>query len=139
MGTDTESSSDWLVRPKKLVSVILHNKHRFKTKHKLSTKLVANKNTENKLYEIISKALKENSISRALKETRFVNLNSNDKLELNDGTPVTISSVYHPKKTKKTLAENILVLIDCGSSHSMAKASIVKQYKNTFFKREIIL
>ena len=102
----------------------------------LQTKLVTNNNTENKLDQIIFKALHENETANAIKETRFVNLNSNNKLETNDDTPVTIASVYHPKKTKKILAENLLVLLDCGSSHSMAKSSIVKQYKNTFFRKE---
>ena len=36
----------------------------------------------------------------------------------------------------KILKEHILVLIDCGSSHSMAKVSLVNQYNDSFFKKE---
>ena len=130
-----------MVHPKKLASVNINKKYRNKNKNKnkLQTKLVTNKNTENKLDAIISKALNENSISRDLKETIFVNPNRDDKLDFKDGTPVTISSVYHPNNTKKTLADNLLVLIDCGSSHIMVKASIVKKSKDDFFRKNILL
>ena len=91
MSTDTESSSDWLVLHNKLVSVNTHNKHELKTKNKLPKKLVI-KHTVNKLDKFISKYLKENQLAI---------LDSTDKLSLKDGTPVTITSVYHPKNNKK--------------------------------------
>ena len=49
-----------------------------------------------------------------------------------DGTPVTLASVYDPVDKNKILKEHILVLIDCGSSHSMAKVSLVNKYKDSF-------
>ena len=65
----------------------------------LQTKLVI-KHTANKLDKFISKALKEHI---------FVNLDSTDRLEFKDGTPVTIASVYHPNNLKKTFEDNLLV------------------------------
>ena len=55
---------------------------------------------------------------------------------LNDATPVTLASVYDPKDTSKILKEHLLVLIDSGSSHSMAKASLFKKYKKDFLKKK---
>ena len=53
-----------------------------------------------------------------------------------DGTPVTLASVYDPNNDHKIIKEHILVLIDSGSSHSMAKASLVDKYKDSFFREE---
>ena len=55
---------------------------------------------------------------------------------LKDGTSVTLASVYDPKDTSNIIKENLLVLIDSGSSHSMAKASLFNKYKSDFFRKE---
>lgn len=53
-----------------------------------------------------------------------------------DSTPVTLASVYSADDKNKIHKEHLLVLIDSGSSHSMAKASIVHKFKDKFFKKE---
>ena len=53
-----------------------------------------------------------------------------------DGTPVTLASLYDPKDQSKIIKEHLLILIDSGASHSMAKASLVHRYKHSFFKKE---
>ena len=53
----------------------------------------------------------------------------------NNGTPDTLASVYDPLDQTKIIKENLLILIDSGTLHSMAKASLVKKYKHLFFKR----
>ena len=116
-----------MVRPNILPRDSSNRKYKIKNnKNKLQTKLVTKK-TSNKLDKFISKSLKKH---------QFVNLESYDNLFLKDGTPVTFASVYDPNNTKRILVGNLLVLLDCGSSHSMAKASIVKKYKDSLFKKE---
>jgi hypothetical protein len=44
--------------------------------------------------------------------------------------------VYNPINNNKILKDHLLVLMDCGSSHSMAKAMIVKKHKDSFFRKE---
>ena len=53
-----------------------------------------------------------------------------------DGTPVTLASLYDPKDQSKIIKEHLLILIDSGASHSMAKASLVQRYKHSFFQKE---
>ena len=45
----------------------------------------------------------------------------------NNGTPVTVASVYDPLDQTTINKDNLLILIDGGASHSMAKASLVKK------------
>ena len=59
-------------------------------------------------------------------------INQTDK---NNGTLVTLASVYDPLDQTKIIKDNLLILIDSGALHSMAKASLVKKYKDSFFKR----
>jgi hypothetical protein len=57
--------------------------------------------------------------------------------EEEDGTPVTLASVFDPHNKYKIMKEHLLVLLDSGFSHSMAKASLVnKEYKDEFFKHD---
>jgi hypothetical protein len=56
--------------------------------------------------------------------------------EEGDGTPVTLASVFDPHNKNETIKEHILVLLDSGSSHSMAKASLVNKYKDEFFRQD---
>ena len=53
----------------------------------------------------------------------------------NKGTPVIVASVYDPLDQNKIIKDNLLVFIDSGALHSMAKASLVTKYKDSFFKR----
>ena len=66
---------------------------------------------------------------------RLINRNK-DKYKLNsldlinhidnkNGTPVTIASIYDPTDQIRIIREDLVVLIDSGASHSMAKASLV--------------
>ena len=82
------------------------------------------------------------SVNSMNKLDRFIHKN-NSKIKLNSldlinqtnnsiGTPVTIASVYDPTDPKKIIRNNLIVLIDSGASHSMAKASLVMTYKNCF-------
>jgi hypothetical protein len=57
--------------------------------------------------------------------------------EEEDGTPVTLSSVFEPHNKNNIMKEHLLVLLDSGSSHSMAKASLVNKYKDEFFKHDL--
>ena len=52
-----------------------------------------------------------------------------------NGKPVTIASIYDPMDQNKLIREDLVVLIDSGASHSMAKASLVMKYKNSLFRR----
>ena len=52
-----------------------------------------------------------------------------------NGTPVTIASIYDPMDQNKLIKEDLVMLIDSGASHSMAKASLVMKYKRSLYKR----
>ena len=55
-------------------------------------------------------------------------LNSLDlinQIDKKNSMPVTIASVYDLMDQTKTIKENLIILIDSGASHSMAKASYV--------------
>ena len=101
-------------------------KQRNKNKDELHTKSVFKKSI-NKFDKLISKNRRKH---------KFANLDSTNQSLTDDGTPVTLASVYDPTDKNKILKEHLLVLIDSGSSHSMAKASIVKKYKDSFFRKE---
>ena len=58
-----------------------------------------------------------------------------NQIDKKNRTPVTIASVYNPMDQTKTIKEDLIILIDSGASHSMAKASLVMKYKDSFFKR----
>ena len=79
----------------------------------------------NKLDKLISKNMRKHK-SNNLGATQGIN----------DATPVTLATVYDPTDPSKIIKDYLLVLIDSGSSHSMAKASILKKYKKNFFVKE---
>ena len=56
-------------------------------------------------------------------------------IDNHNGTPVTVASVYSPMDQTKIIKENLVVLIDSGALHSMAKASLVIKYKNSLFRQ----
>ena len=75
------------------------------------------------------------SVSSINKLDRLISKNKN-KYKLNsldlinhidnkNDTPVIIASVYNPRDQTKIIKENLIILIDSGASHSMAKASLV--------------
>ena len=75
-------------------------------------------------------------ISRNMRLHNSSTLVTSNKEE-EDGTPVTLASVFDPHNKNKIMKEHLLVLLDSGSSHSMAKASLVnKEYKDEFFKHD---
>eukprot|EP00957_Ditylum_brightwellii_P114394 8721417-Ditylum_brightwellii.AAC.1 len=57
-------------------------------------------------------------------------------VDTKDGTPVVLITIYDLKHQKKGWREQLFVLLNSGSSHSMLKASLIKKYKNKFFKKE---
>ena len=72
------------------------------------------------------------------KNNRKIKLNSLDLINQNSNlksTPVTIASIYDPTDLNTVIRNNLLVLIDSGASHSMAKASLVMTYRKSFFKK----
>ena len=72
------------------------------------------------------------------KNNSKIKLNSLDLINQTNSlnsTPVTIASVYNPMDPKRVIRNNLLILIDSGALHSMAKASLVMTYKNQFFKQ----
>ena len=80
-----------------------------------------------------------NKLDRLLyKNNNKIKLNSLDLINQTNilsCTPVTIASLYDPMDHKRVIRNNVVVLIDSGASHSMAKASLVMTYKKSFFKR----
>ena len=54
-----------------------------------------------------------------------------------DGTPVTITTIYHPNHNNRVLQNNLITLCDSGCSHSMMKASLVKNYQNLYFDKDV--
>ena len=52
-----------------------------------------------------------------------------------NGTPVTIASIYDLMDQNKLIKEDLVMLIDSGASHSMAKATLVIKYKKSLFKQ----
>ena len=77
-----------------------------------------------------------NKLDRLLyKNNNKIKLNSLDLINQTNSlsyTPVTIASLYNPMDHKRVIRNNVVVLIDSGASHSMAKASLVMTYKNRF-------
>ena len=96
-----------------------------KNKNELGTKTVFRK-ILNKLDRVISRNM------RLHKSNTLVTSNK----EVEDGTPITLASVFEPHNENKIMKEHLLVLLDSGSSHSMAKASLVSQYKDEFFRHD---
>ena len=97
--------------------------------------------TKSEGLECESRTQSKNSINKL---DRLINRNKN-KYKLNsldlinhidnkNGTPVTIASIYDPKDPNRQIREDLVVLIDSGASHSMAKASLVMKYKKSLFK-----
>ena len=98
-----------------------------KIKNNLQTKSVDSSfNDINKLDKMISKNKKRHKL------TNLDLTNPSAK----DGTPVTLASVFDPKDQDTIIKEHLFVLIDSGASHSMAKASLFKKYKKSFFRKE---
>ena len=56
-------------------------------------------------------------------------------IDRQNGTPVTVASVYNPMDQTKIIKENLIILIDSGASHSMAKASLVMKFKNSYLDK----
>ena len=80
----------------------------------------------NKLDRLISKNNKKNKLN---------SLDLIDQTNMSNITPVTFASLYDPLDHNKIIENNLIVLIDSGASHSMAKASLVMKYKTSFFRR----
>ena len=83
-------------------------------------------NSNNKFDRLISdnnKKIKLNSLD-LINQTNMLNI-----------TPVTFASLYDPMDRSKIIKHNLIVLIDSGASHSMAKASLVMMYKNSFLDK----
>ena len=96
-----------------------------KNKNKLGTKTVFKK-ILNKLDRVISRNMRLHKS----------NILATSSKEVGDGTPVTLASVFDPHNKNEIIKEHILVLLDSGSSHSMAKASLVNKYKDEFFSQD---
>ena len=97
---------------------------KIKNKSKLNTKSVFRK-TINNLDKIISKNMRKHKSNT---------LGSCQKIK--DATPVTLATVYDPTDQTKIVKDYLVILLDSGSSHSMAKASILNKYKKDFFVKE---
>ena len=74
-------------------------------------------------------------ISRNKNKYKLNSLDFINHIDNKNGTPVTIASVYDPMDQNKVIKENLVVLIDSGVLHSMAKASLVMKYKKSLFKQ----
>ena len=97
------------------------SKHKKRKKNKLQTKSV---NILNKLDQVIYKNKKKYKLA----SLDLISQNKNN-------TPITVASIYDPKDLSKTIHKEVVVLIDSGASHSMAKASLVMKYQKSFFKK----
>ena len=73
-------------------------------------------------------------ISRNKNKYKLNSLDLINHIDNKNGTPVTIASIYDPMDPNRIIREDLVVLIDSGASHSMAKASLVMKYKKSFFK-----
>ena len=117
-----------MLHPKKKLKAVnevgpTFNKQPNETRNKLHTKSV---NSINKLDCLISK----NKNKYKLTSLDLINQTTRK-----NGTPITVASVYDPLDQTKIIKENLLILIDSGALHSMAKASLVIKYKDSFFKQ----
>ena len=84
-----------------------------------------------------------NKLDRLLhKNNNKLKLNSLDLINQTNSlniTPVTIASMYDPTDPKRVIRNNLLILIDSGTLHSMAKASLVMTYKRSFLNKAKLL
>ena len=101
-----------------------------KIKNKLHAKTADAKFLCNKIKNKLDKV-----VSKNMRRYKLSNLDLTNQA-FKYGTPVTLASVYDPNNDHKIIKEHLLVLIDSGSSHSMAKASLVDKYKYSFFREE---
>ena len=70
-----------------------------------------------------------------LKNNKKIKLNSLDLINQTNTsniTPVTVASLCDLMDHNKIFKNNLIVLIDSGALHSMAKASLVMTYKHSF-------
>ena len=74
-------------------------------------------------------------INRNKNKYKLNSLDLINHIDNKNGTPVTIASIYDPMDQSRIIREDLVVLIDSGASHSMAKASLVMKYKKSHFKR----
>ena len=81
--------------------------------------------TSNNLDKIISKNMRKHN-SNTLGSCQ----------DITDATPVILATVYDPTDQTKIVKDYLVVLLDSGSSHSMAKSSILNTYKKDFFVKE---
>ena len=58
-----------------------------------------------------------------------------NQIDKKNSTPVIIASVYNPMDQTRTIKEALNILIDSGASHSMAKASLVMKFKNSYLDK----
>ena len=73
-------------------------------------------------------------INRNKNKYKLNSLDLINQIDNKNSMPVILASVYNPTDQTKTIKEDLIILIDSGASHSMAKASLVMKYKNSFFK-----
>ena len=73
-------------------------------------------------------------ICRNKNKHKLTNLDLINQANRKNSTPVTVASVYDPRDQTKIIKDDLLILIDSGALHSMAKASLVMKYKDSFFK-----
>ena len=99
-----------------------------------------NNNINRELYEQQMNAVSNTNkldrlISKNNKKNKLNSLDLIDQTNMSNITPVTFASLYDPLDHNKIIENNLIVLIDSGASHSMAKASLVMMYKTSFFRR----
>ena len=73
-------------------------------------------------------------VSKNKNKYKLNSLDFINHIDNKNSTPVTIASIYDPLDQNKLIKEDLVVLIDSGASHSMAKASLVMKYKNFLFR-----
>ena len=113
---------------------MLHNKDKLNAANKTEIKL--------KRLESESQTKSAHSVNKLdwliSKNKNKFKLNSLDVINHIDNhncTLVTVASMYDPRDQTKIIKENLIVLIDSGASHSIAKASLMMKYKNSLFRR----
>ena len=132
--SDASNSSDWFLPPRTLEAVKKTGRIRIiknsKIKNKLHAKTADAKFVFDKITNELDKVVSKNMCRHKLNSLDLTNQ------AFKECTSVILASVYDPNDKIKIIKEHLLVLIDSGSSHSMAKALLVNKYKENFFREE---